>query len=917
MSGFEVIWFVGVPVFLMMLLRAQGRRLNTIEDNMREYERQNRKLLDDVAALKTGMPRQPESPPERPAAIVPSPTVAPAPASEKPPAVAGSVPPVRQVWASAVPPISKDQPPAATPAAAQPSLEERLGTRWAVWVGGVALALGGLLLARYTIEQGYFGPGFRIIMGLVFAAALIAAGEWFRRSENSPAAGLPMIDIIPSAHIPGVLTAAGTTTAFGTIYAAHALYGFIGTGPTFVLLGLVGIATMLAAALHGPALAGLGLAGSYIAPLLVESARPSPWPIMIYLGVVTASAMGLARIRHWLWLAMLAVWGGVIWGLPFVTHIADHDLDWTLGGFMHGLVQLALAAAFIGVAPHLGKPDDQAQPDRVSATALGLLSLLVIGMMIAGRFDLAAAIPFTATAMAVLLATAWLSAPAVSAAVLAGLVALAGVANWPGLKAPPSATLLAPELAGVLRLPENIASFLFFAALASLAVTAIAGLRLLRGRTLSPNTAALYALAATATPLLALVLTYLRVKQFDSSILFSLASFALAALFVVAADRFQKAETAEFAGSRLATGAFAAAAIAAICFGFVAYLERGYLTVALALTAFGTAFVAVRKDIPLLRHVVTALALVVLGRLAWNPRIMGDGVGRWPIFNWLLIGYGVSAASFWGAARLLETKAASLASRVADAAAILFAGLLCFFQIHHALNGGDALAPTTGHVEQGLFALVALGFSYALMRLDLGRANPVFHGASMAFGVISAAIIVGRLGLADNPWISDEAVRGPAIFSSLMLAYLLPGFAAAVLARAARPHRPEWYVTGIAVLALGLIFSYVTLEVRHIFHGPQLNATRWASGVEHWTYSVSWLALGIAFLAYGILRGSIEARLASAALVLLAVAKVFLFDLSGLTGLWRALSFIVLGLVLMGIGLVYQKIVFAKPRQPG
>ena len=51
-----------------------------------------------------------------------------------------------------------------------------------------------------------------------------------------------------------------------------------------------------------------------------------------------------------------------------------------------------------------------------------------------------------------------------------------------------------------------------------------------------------------------------------------------------------------------------------------------------------------------------------------------------------------------------------------------------------------------------------------------------------------------------------------------------------------------------------------------------------------------------------------------AALVLLSVAKVFLLDLGGLTGFWRALSFIVLGLVLIGIGLAYQNLVFAKPK---
>ena len=136
---------------------------------------------------------------------------------------------------------------------------------------------------------------------------------------------------------------------------------------------------------------------------------------------------------------------------------------------------------------------------------------------------------------------------------------------------------------------------------------------------------------------------------------------------------------------------------------------------------------------------------------------------------------------------------------------------------------------------------------------------------------------------------------------------------AALIARHARDVRPRWYVMGATILAGLLLFAYVTLEVRHAFQGDNVGFMRSTSSAEVWTYSAAWLVLGLVFLAYGIWRGSREARMASAALVLLSVAKVFLLDLSGLTGLWRALSFISLGVVLIGIGLAYQKLVFAKP----
>src|SRR4051812_39529542 len=178
------------------------------------------------------------------------------------------------------------QPPPAPPSA-KLGFEETLGTRWTVWVGGVALALGGVFLVRYSIEQGLLGPGARVAAGAFFALMLIGAGEWLRRRETAPA-----LSGFSSAHVPGVLTAAGTSTAFATAFAAYALYGLIGPGVAFVLLGVIAVLTMIAAALHGPALAALGLVAALGSPLLVQSQRPQPWAIVVYL---FRGARGLRR----------------------------------------------------------------------------------------------------------------------------------------------------------------------------------------------------------------------------------------------------------------------------------------------------------------------------------------------------------------------------------------------------------------------------------------------------------------------------------------------------------------------------------------------------------------------------------------------------------------------------------------------
>src|SRR5262245_42484427 len=88
----------------------------------------------------------------------------PVPAAEEPtPAepVPDELPPAaeRAPVETAVPiaPLPPEPEPVAAAAAVSsaPGFEERIGTRWAVWVGGAALAVGGIFLVNYSIEQGW------------------------------------------------------------------------------------------------------------------------------------------------------------------------------------------------------------------------------------------------------------------------------------------------------------------------------------------------------------------------------------------------------------------------------------------------------------------------------------------------------------------------------------------------------------------------------------------------------------------------------------------------------------------------------------------------------------------------------------------------------------------------------------------
>ena len=238
--------------------------------------------------------------------------------------------------------------------AAKVGIEERLGAHWAVIVGGVALALRRAAAGQIFDRAGIFRPGPARHRRLAARRRPRRRGRIF-----APQGAAGDRRTIAAAPIPSVLTGAGTVAAFGSLYAAHALYGFIGPGSAFILMGAVGVATMFAAALHGPALAGLGLdrrarrafAGDFdrsqsLAGRAVTS-RSSARPPMVWRGC--AAGCG--------WRSPPPI-GAAIWQGLFLLNLKGlNGIDFTLASFAHLVVETALVivafarrAALAGVA---------------------------------------------------------------------------------------------------------------------------------------------------------------------------------------------------------------------------------------------------------------------------------------------------------------------------------------------------------------------------------------------------------------------------------------------------------------------------------------------------------------------------------------------------------------------------------------
>src|SRR5262249_11958069 len=71
--------------------------------------------------------------------------------------------------------------------------------------------------------------------------------------------------------------------------------------------------------------------------------------------------------------------------------------------------------------------------------------------------------------------------------------------------------------------------------------------------------------------------------------------------------------------------------------------------------------------------------------------------------------------------------------------------------------------------------------------------------------------------------------------------------------------------------------------------------------------SVIWTVYGGILLTLGIMRRNLLLRVMALLLLGVTILKVFLLDLSSLEKLYRIVSFIVLGAILLGVSFLYQK----------
>jgi uncharacterized membrane protein len=330
-----------------------------------------------------------EEAPVAPAAVGPPPSPpvieTPDPVIEPEPAAAPEPTPEPQPAPQPEPVFARTEPHTEQPSWSRTSsqLERTIAANWLIWVGALALALGGIFLVRFAWEQGYFGPTARTIAAIVAGLAMIGASEWMRRKADPAAPG-------QMRFAPLAVATAGAVTLYAAAYAAGPLYDLVPPGAALAGFVAASVIAVALSVVHGAFLAVLGLIGGYAAPVLVGGATPDPVLLLGYVLAVSAAALFLVRVFGWHRIVWVALIGSAAWTLLAIGWMDMPSGPFALAGYLLALVAGStwLAWRHAGVSPLAA----HAAPDETVIAANGFWVIAAAGLAVPVAIRLTASV---------------------------------------------------------------------------------------------------------------------------------------------------------------------------------------------------------------------------------------------------------------------------------------------------------------------------------------------------------------------------------------------------------------------------------------------------------------------------------------------------------------------------------------------
>ncbi len=800
-----------------------------------------------------------------------------------------------------------------------------LRENWVLAIAAASLALAGVFMVQYGIENGLLTPFWRVMGALTFGAALVAGGEFIRRktsddgSQDGAQDGAGATEFLPS-----ILSGAGIVVLYVAVFGARSLYGLIGPMTTFLGLGLVSTIALVLGWFYGPVLAAVGILGASLAPFITGSNSDNSWMVHYYLAMVAVVALGIDTVKRWAWISALGLIATLA-GSTLLWFVKGADLHF-LGGVLittfaafaipeRGLFPRQSGAAFLAAALTRGKRLPEF-PTRLTFAMTIVATLAAMAVSLNANTGDTVWLGLYALTILLLATTLWTrDAPAlydhalIPAAALLVTIALEPTLYGPLANAFWDASIAVPVGEATPIETPIPATVWVLSALGALGTILMFARMQWALREDGPKIAPTF-WAFTATVFAPATLLILEFLWSPGTVLgpypWALVAIVMAALMTALATLTAKATDDD---TPLRSGLFAVGALTLITLAVFLILTKSALTVALAVMVLGTAALDRRHALPPLTYFIQIAVAIITFRLVvwpgfdwalgWDYTNQSYDIAYFEVAFAFLATLGLLAAAWW-LSRDRRTKTAL----VLESACWTILGVFLAVTLLRMAPREDA----TSHWVLGLMSTIwiALALNQIYRMQAGGKFMTVVRALVVAAYGLTALGTLGLLMTMSNPLLTYSArVVGPPVFDSLALAFLP---LAAVFAVAA------WKITQFGrKVQIGFILAstffatlYIGMEIRRLWRGTNL-AVPGFSDPELYTYTLAMLIASVGLLMFAFSRRSDILRKVAMAGVALTVAKVFLVDMSGLSGLIRVMSFMGLGLSLVGLAWLNRK----------
>ncbi len=766
------------------------------------------------------------------------------------------------------------------------NLERNLVQNLPVWIGGIALALAGLFLVKYSIEAGILSVSIRLFLAGIFGIAMIVVGNWVQGRSR----------FANNIRISQALSGAGIAVLYTSLYAATSLYELLP-----VLIGFLGMAavTVMAVVLslrQGPSIALIGLISGFLTPALVTSSEPNTPFFFLYLYFILASFFLVIRQRNWWYLVIPLLLGTYTWVLLWLAlFFAPDDGIWA---------DLFLVAFSITAVMSSKKAMENGSINKQHSLIFNICSLggallfmttimlkSQFGMMEGGLFLILTAggialsyfnerlygfVPWVSLVLSAFLLLAWKGEDtAILITLLILFAALFSVSGfwlmWKSQK---------PLRWGLL------------ACVSSLIYYGVAYLKFrnhIGGDVFLPTDPSLWSALAFGLFILSLgcvLKTLNRYTDQEGEKQKLLASFVLTATTFLFVSLFLSLEVDIFRLTLVAQ-------VLVIC-----WLNQ---------------YVNIKALRPVAGILAGSFALLLIPDIIHQFLLIffdGKDFSFFPTVTWSLVNLGLPVVLFVGSTLFLRREKDDKLVGSFEGGAIALITLMTNNLVFYSYLSGYMF----NLIDISYLAsciMMNIFFLYGLGCLWVGRVygrKAVLISGIILFGLGLLKLIFEFL-LISNPLWSVTYVGSIPILNYLLLMYGLPMIWLFFASKEMAKVDMEFLIPFTKVCLFVLVFVCVSLNVRQFFQGAYLNGDQ-ASNAEIYTYSVVWILIGLVLLFLGTLKKDKTLRIASFAFVILSVGKVFLYDAAELAGLLRVLSFFGLGISLLALSWFYTRFVF-------